>query len=252
MTQVAALWRYPIKSHGREAITRVTLHEGQTMPWDRTWAVTHEATKYDVAKPVWMNCRNFMLGARTPKLAAIWAKLDTEERKVTLRHADLEDITFCPDDPADIARFIAWVDPLCPPNRAAPATIVSAATRGMTDSPFPSISIMNEASHTAVEDALGAPLETARWRGNIWLNGLGAWAEHDWIGRDIKIGNAVLHVRERIKRCSLTNANTVTGVCDTDTVGVLNNTFGHQDFGVYAEVIEGGEIAQGAQAELLS
>lgn len=249
--EVAALWRYPIKSHGREALERVTLKKGLTMPWDRTWAVTHEATKFDRNAPGWVVCRNFMTGARTPKLAGISAELDDATRQITLHHAERPDITFCPDLPEDIAQFVEWVRPLCPEDRAAADGIVSAHDRGMTDSPFPSISIMNMASHDAVQNALPSQIEHARWRGNIWVNGLEPWAEHEWLGREIKIGGATLKVRERIKRCAVTNTNTHTGVRDTATLDVLNNTFGHQDFGVYAEVIEGGEIVRKDQAVLI-
>ena len=45
--RVTALWRHPIKSHGREALTRARLTAGATMPWDRTWAVAHDAARTD-------------------------------------------------------------------------------------------------------------------------------------------------------------------------------------------------------------
>lgn len=251
MIAVATLWRHPIKSHGREALSRVTLTTGQTMPWDRTWAVTHEETKFDHNAPSWAHCRNFMIGSRTPKLAAIWARLDEAKRQITLRHPDLPDITFCPDQPEDVERFLTWVAPLCPENRATAQGIATVNDRGMTDSPYPTISIMNVASHDAVQAALATPIEIERWRGNIWLDGLAPWAEHDWLGREIKIGGATLRIRERIKRCMLTNTSTQTGERDTPTLNALNETFGHQDFGVYAEVIEGGDIALKDQAVLI-
>ncbi|KIN73829.1 MOSC domain-containing protein [Sulfitobacter guttiformis] len=251
MIEVAALWRHPIKSHGREALERVTLLAGKTMPWDRFWAVTHSATKFDPRTARWMPCGNFMLGARVPALAAIWASLDEESRSITLRHQALDDLQFCPDDPVGIAEFLAWIAPLCPEGRNRPHSIVSAEGRGMTDSAFPSISIMSMASHSAVADALGVDLKTARWRGNIWLAGLPAWEEHNWMDRDIRIGKAILRVRERIKRCTVTNTNPTTGLRDTDTLATLKSVFGHQDFGVYAEVIETGEISLGAKAELV-
>jgi len=249
--QVATICRYPIKSHGREQIDHVALTKGQTMPWDRVWAVTHEVSKFDASAPAWAACANFMIGARTPGLAGIWATLNEETRCVTLSHADLGEITFCPDDASDGARFLAWVAPLCPENRAAPAGIVSVPGRGMTDSDFASVSIMNTASHAAVAATLETPLEMERWRGNVFLDGVPAWAEMDWLGRDIRIGDAVLRVRERIERCSLTNTNPVSGVRDTDTLGALKTHFGHQDFGVYAEVITSGTITIGATAEVL-
>jgi len=76
MINVAALWRHPIKSHGREALQTVALTAGQTMPFDRTWAVMHDASKFEAGAPAWVKCANFMIGTSTPALAGIWAKLD--------------------------------------------------------------------------------------------------------------------------------------------------------------------------------
>lgn len=250
MITVTSLWRHPIKSHVREAINTVTLSSGQTMPWDRTWAVTHGKSGFDPQDPTWVGSRNFMVGTLTPKLAGLWAKLDEATRTVTLSHVDLGNLTFRPDAAEDVQRFVTWVAPLCPADRLVPDGIVAVPDRGMTDSKFPSISVMNTASHTAVQEALKSALEPERWRGNIWLDGLDAWAEFDWIDHDVTIGGAVLRMRERIKRCMHTASNPHNGVRDSDTLGVLRGQFGHQDFGVYAEVITGGEISLGDKVEV--
>lgn len=249
--QVAALFRHPIKSHGRESIDQVTLTAGQTMPWDRHWAVTHDATKFDTSAPGWAHCRNFMLGARTPALAGIWARLDEAERRVTLSHRDLPDLSFCPDDQSDVARFLNWVAPLCDPDRALPKDIISVPGRGMTDSDYPTVSVMNMASHDDVALALGNPITLERWRGNIWLQGATAWVEFDWIGRRLRLGEVVLLIREPIRRCMVTNTNPVTGLRDTETLDTLKTRFGHQDFGVYAEVVETGTLRTGDKATLI-
>lgn len=248
---VSALFRHPIKSHGREAIDKVRLTAGETMPWDRTWAVTHEATKFDPDSPQWVSCQNFMLGSRTPGLNGIWAKLDEDDRALTLTHQDLDPLTIQPDLPEDVARFLAWVAPLCPENRATPLNVVTLDGRGVTDTDYPSISIMNTASHAAVADALGTPITRERWRGNIWLDDVAAWAEFGWIGRDIRVGTAIMRLREPIRRCATTNTNPVTGKRDTQTLNVLNSEFGHQDFGIYAEVITSGDIMLGDTAEVI-
>ena len=232
---VSALWRHPIKSHGREALDQVTVNPGQTMPGDRVWAIAHEASKIDGTE--WAPCANFSRGAKAPKLMAIAAELDGNQ--VKLSHPDRPDLSFEPDTQQDA--FLEWVKPLMPEDRAASARIVRVPGRGMTDSDYPSISLCNMASHRAVEQQLGKSLSPVRWRGNIWFEGLPLWEEFDWLGRDIQIGEAVLHVRERITRCLATTANPDTGERDADTLGALNN-WNHQDFGVYAEVIRGGEI----------
>jgi len=251
VTSVATLWRYPIKSHGRETLNRVTLTAGQTMPWDRHWAVTHEKTKFDTTNPEWVMCRNFMIGALTPSLAGIWAQLDEDAGTITLRHSKLGEISFRPDDAGDATRFLNWVEPLTQAVSTKPVAVVSAGARGMTDTDYPSVSIMTKASHAAVSARLGGALETERWRGNIWLDGPAPWEEFEWIGRDIRIGSAVLHVSAPVERCKHTMVNPVTGLRDADTLDVLNTTFGHQNFGVYARVIEGGDIALGDKAEVL-
>lgn len=247
MGTVAELWRHPIKSHGRETVTSSAFVVGKCMPWDRHWAVTHEATKFDGSE--WAHCRNFMIGARTPSLAGIWAELNEDAGKITLRHQDIGSVTFDPD--GDYTAFLDWVAPLCQPERAMPKGIVKACDRGMTDSEIPSVSIMNRASHAAVEATIGHPLEQERWRANIWLDGVSAWDELDWIGKTVRIGSTEFEIKEPCVRCMLTVANPVTGLRDADTLGTLQKTFGHKHFGVYAVVTKSGAVARGDTCEVL-
>ncbi|MEM9968701.1 MAG: MOSC domain-containing protein [Pseudomonadota bacterium] len=249
--QVAALYRHPIKSHGRESIEHTSLIAGQTMPWDRTWAVTHARSKFDATHPKWERCANFMIGVRTPGLAGIWARLDEAEGNITLTHQNLGDITLAPLDPESVARFLRWVTPLCPPERGVPTALVSAGARGMTDCAYPSVSVMNIASHDAVSQAAGGALEKERWRGNIWFDGAPAWAEMAWGGQRLRIGDVVLEIRDRIDRCAHTAANPYTGQRDRDVEGTLERAFSHRDFGMHAVVVTGGDVTVGDPVRLL-
>ena len=74
--------------------------------------------------------------------------------------------------------------------------------------------------------------------------------EFEWIGRDLKIGEARLHVSKRITRCLATTVNTDTGARDVDTLAALDR-LGHRDFGVTLTVTTGGEIAVGDELELI-
>ena len=118
----------------------------------------------------------------------------------------------------------------------------------MTDSDFPSISILNAASLAALGKRLGQSLAMERFRGNVWLDGLAPFEEFDLLGRDIRIGVATLRVRERITRCKATTVDPATGLSDADTLGALRAGWGHEDFGVYAEVRTGGRVAVGDPA----
>ncbi|QFT82782.1 MOSC domain protein [Roseovarius sp. THAF27] len=242
---VAALWRHPIKGHGREALDTVTLTEGRTMPWDRRWAVAHEMSRADGTE--WAPCANFSRGAKTGTLMAISARVDAQSGSVTLTHPDRPDLTFDPEQDQDA--FLDWVRPLMPADRAQSARLVRVPGRGMTDTDYPSISLINLGSNDAMTDAMHQDISPLRWRGNIHLSGLDAWAEFDWVGQTLRIGEAELSVREPIKRCLATTANPQTGDRDADTLGTLNTRFGHQDFGVYATVTRSGDIRVGDRVE---
>lgn len=242
MPRVSALWRYPIKSHGREAIESIMLEVGKTIPWDRHWAVTHTQSKFNPANPAWAGCRNFMIGSMNPGLAGLWATLDEGTQTVTLRHDNLGEVVIRPDDATDATCFADWVAPLCRSEDLQPTGIVTAPGRGMTDTDYPTLSIMNIASHQSVADRLGHPLEQERWRGNIWLDGLEAWEEFDWIGKDVTIGDAVINIRDRIERCNHTKANPRTGQRDVDTLTTLETGWGHTDFGIYGVVTKAGRV----------
>ena len=243
---VTGLWRHPIKSHGRETLETVTLTEGQTMPWDRVWAVAHEASKAD--NSVWSPCVNFSIGAKAPGLMAINAILNEATGQVTLTHPDRSVLSLNPDKEPEA--LIEWVQPIMPENRSLSSRVVRVPGRGMTDTDFPSVSIGNMATHRTIEQKLGRPLSEKRWRLNIWLDGLAPWEEFDWLDREVQIGSVRLKIMDRIERCKATTANTNTGVRDADTLQTLN-TWGHQDMGVYAMVVQTGEIALGDAVQLL-
>ncbi|MEM9584686.1 MAG: MOSC N-terminal beta barrel domain-containing protein [Pseudomonadota bacterium] len=245
-TQLAHILRHPIKGHGREALDQVTLSQGATMPWDRAWAIAHEAAKADGT--AWASCANFSRVAKAPLLAAISAQLDEASEQLTLTHPDRPPITLHPEKDADA--LMDWVRPLMPEDRAQSARVLRVPGRGMTDAPFASLSLSNLASNTALSGMIGADLSLHRWRSNLWVDGMAPWAEFDLVGKTLQLGEAQFKILEPIERCLATTANPDTGARDADTLGALRQ-LGHQNFGVHAEVVRGGQIKLGDTLEVL-
>ena len=244
--RLAQICRHPIKGHGREDLASVRLLAGECLPWDRHWAVAHEAAKL---VPGWNPCMSFARGAKSPALMAVESRLDEATATVTLTHPTAGAITFRPDDAADLPRFLDWVAPLTAAGRALPTQIVSAG-RGMTDSDFPSVSILSTTSLADLSARMGTDLSPHRFRGNLWIDGAAPWDEFNWIGRSIRIGGATLRIEERITRCVATKVDPATGIPNADTLSALDAAFGHQDFGVYATVTQSGPIAIGDEWSL--
>ena len=107
------------------------------------------------------------------------------------------------------------------------------------------VSLINLASIAALEQSIGAPVAPLRFRANVYFEGVPAWSELDWLGSEIVVGGVRLRVIAAITRCAATQVNPATAARDLDIVGGLQRSFGHNLMGIYAEVTEGGEVAQG-------
>ena len=241
MRTVAGLWRHPIKSHGSEAMERVTVTEGRALPFDRQWAVAHEAAK--LPEHGWASCRNFSIGSKAPGLMAISAKTDETTGRVTLTHPDLGTLELDPDTEGD--SLIAWAGGLIPEGRAQSTRVVRAETQAWTDTPFPSISLASLASLDALAERVGQPLDPRRFRINIWIDGAAPWDEFGWVGQEITVGGVRFRAEEPITRCLATTANPETGARDADTLGALEAGWGHKDLGIYLTALSSGDVALG-------
>ena len=232
------IFRHPIKAHGREALASVALSVGECLPWDRRWAIAHEAARITEG---WNNCNSFLRGVKAPQLMAIEACFDEAWQQITLSHPQVGQISVRPDFPEDAARLIDWVRPLLPHDRAQPVKVMR-FDGGMTDSDYPTVSILSLASLGDLAARMGMDLSIHRFRANFWVDGVEPWAEFDWIGKRLTVGDAILEVTERIGRCRATCVNPVTGEVEGETLAALTAAFGHTDFGVFAKVIQGGSV----------
>lgn len=246
MPRLTQIFRHPIKALGLEELQQVTLCENQTLPGDRLWAVEHEASKFDPGEG-WGRCANFIRGASSPQLMAI--RIETLNSGLRLTHPTRPDLHV--DLEAAPDALIDWVRPICDPDRAQPQSVVRATKQGMTDNSRPWLSVLTAASLDALSEATGTALARERFRGNLWLENTTAWEEFGWVGRRLKLGDAILEITEPIERCKATTVNPDTGVVDADTLGALQSNWDHRNFGVFAQVVDGGAIALGDKLTLL-
>ncbi len=81
------------------------------------------------------------------------------------------------------------------------------------------------------------PLNPLRFRPNVIIDGLEPWEEFGWLGSNIAIGYGRLEVFKRTQRCAATDVDPDSGKRETAIPAVLQRTWGHADFGVYARVV---------------
>jgi uncharacterized protein YcbX len=97
-------------------------------------------------------------------------------------------------------------------------------------------------------------LDPRRFRMLIELEGLDPYDEDAWQGFRIRLGTAVIRLRNRMPRCVVTTLHPDTGVQDGDVLHVLagyRKVGNEVVLGVYGDVEEPGRIERGDPVELL-
>lgn len=243
---LALIRRHPVKGIGGEGLDRVRLEPSRPMAGDRVWALLHRGGERHAGAEIsrWLPKSCFLQGAACAGLQAVkggWAEPEPGG-DLRLTHPDLPDLRFSPETGG--ARLIDWIAPLWPRDLPAPTRLVRAPT-AWADVSQPWVSLLSLSTLAAVEKAVGKPVGTDRWRGNLWVDGWPAGHEAGLVGRILRIGEVELHIREPILRCAATSADSETGRIDIDMPATLGRLFGKAHFGVYAQVVTGGTIRPG-------
>lgn len=249
--RLAEIYRHPVKSLGEESLEEVRLEPGRPLPWDRVWAVAHAASEWDAERPGWLHCRNFVTQRHVTALARTRIGWDCRRRLLSLSHPDRPDLSVDPDAPDGAEALTGWIAPLAGARQPGPYRLARLAEGAFTDGEDCHVSIASTASRRALAGIAGQPLEPIRFRMNLWLEGPAPWVELDMVGREIAIGAARLRIVSRCERCRATTANSATGESDVAVPTLLRRHLGHMDFGVYAQVVEGGAVRRGDAARAL-
>jgi len=284
MAHIHAIYRYPVKGLSPERLARIPLTPGETVPGDRLYAIENGPSGFDPEKRPYLAKQHFLMLMRNERLARLRTTFDQDAQRLTIicpsplwggegvgvarRRANVDALTSPHDPPphpppqggrdisgdlrtaagrAAIERYFAA---FCADELRGPPKILHALGHSFSDVARKVVSIINLASVAAVEKMVDAPVDPLRFRGNVYAEGWPAWSELDLVGKTLRAGStAHLKVVKRIVRCAATNVDPSTGIRDLNIPKALLRTLGHADCGVYAEVIDGGEITAGDAIE---
>jgi uncharacterized protein YcbX len=240
------LCRYPVKGLTPERLQSVSLARGETLPFDRAYAIENGPGRFDPDAPRHLSKINFLMLMRDERLAALRSAFDDATQTLTISRGGKPVVSGRLDTPLGrqlIEQFIAAY--MKAELRGAPK-IVHAPGHSFSDVAAKCLHVVNLASVRELSRAVGREVDPLRFRANVYLDGLAPWAESGWLEKPIEIGPARLDVFARTTRCEATNVDPSSGARDMAIPAELVRTWGHQDFGVYARVVVGGMVAVGA------
>jgi uncharacterized protein YcbX len=219
---VVSLFRYPVKSLTGESVTRLEVDERGCVG-DRRWSVRTEADKIGSGKS-------------TRRFAAIPGLLDVRACERDGRVAvTFPDGSSCFVDDAEAAARLSQ-------HVGRPVTFASeTSVSHFDDGP---VSLIGQASVDAVAEEQQEEVDPARFRANIHLSTSGPFVEDGWLGRQLRIGTAVVRVEMTSPRCVMVNMATADlpeQAGNLKAIGRINNAC----LGVIAKVMTPGTINLG-------
>lgn len=251
LPHVHSLYRYPVKGLSPEALSRVMLNAGETVPFDRAYAIENGPGRFDPQKPRHLPKVSFLMLMRDERLASLECRFDDATHTLTILRAgkqvargDLRAKLGC----SMIEQFMAayMKDSL----RGAPR-VVAAQGHSFSDVPVKCLHLINLATVRDLARVAGRPIDPLRFRANVYFDGVEPWSEFKWLDQDLSIGGAKLTVFKRTQRCEATNVDPATAARDMAIPALLQRTWGHTDVGIYAKIATDGKISNGDAVTVL-
>jgi uncharacterized protein YcbX len=211
----------------------------------------------------WRGKTAFLTMQNTPGFARVLSDYDPASHRLALSYHGSELVSGNVDDEADRVRIVDAVTALVASFDVNPfdghesRLPLQLAGDGVTprfhDRKSHHITLVASSSVEALAERVGEEVDERRFRMNVTVDGLEPWAELDWIGQGIRIGDAEYDVTGPVVRCLATHANPVSGERDIEVMPTLTREFGHErpTMGVLAVPRAASTLRVGDEIELL-
>ncbi|MCB8878119.1 MOSC domain-containing protein [Acidisoma silvae] len=250
---VTQLYRYPVKGLSAQPVATLDLSVANGVAHDRTYALALGSTRFEREKAEPLDKGHFLMLRANEILAQLQSHFDETRSTLTVSQNGqvvLEASLQSADGRSTVEAFFTdFVGAAAQGN----IRVAEAPSHKFTDvsvvSPtmMRALSVINLSTVRELETVVGQEIHPLRFRANVYIDGLDARAELDWVDRDVIIGATRFRGALRTRRCAAIDVNPRTAVRDTHLPKAIFRHFGHPDLGVYLEIVENGNLAVGDQ-----
>ncbi|HLF71813.1 MAG TPA: MOSC domain-containing protein [Dehalococcoidia bacterium] len=259
--RVVALYRYPVKSLTPEPRQSLSVAGGR-IAGDRVLGFRFADT--EEPDDEWSSKHKMLALVNTPGLARIALRFDDAALRLTLSldGAVLADEALDDAGRRRLCEALAAYALSLPegaldghPERLPLRLVGDGKTPRYTDGPSGGVSLHSRASLDSLAGALSDDaVDERRFRSNIAIDGIDAWEEQAWLGREVRIGDVRFAVERGAIRCLATHANPDTGERDRPVLTTLTRAFEQEQptFAVHMRPLAEGEIRVGDEVEVVN
>jgi len=257
LATVKQLFIHPVKGLTPQSCQGVSLTAGHGIRGDRAFALMFlDSDNHNPPEIVpWMSKKHFAVQNDWPGLAVLDCFLDQETEVLTVRQQGVELIrenTSLSEGRDRLSAFFTDYLTTLESNKGArhpqkaPLQLVgNGKTSRYPDREPVHISIISQATMDDLGEKTGRIIDVRRFRPNVVVEGIDAWSEFDWVGKQLRLGDAQITVTAKIGRCMNIEVDPETGDRDVPLLSVLKEKYGHAHTGVLATVDSDGMVAVG-------
>src|SRR5665213_1188642 len=169
MATVTDIYRYPVKGLSAEPLPRVTLTPGQTIPFDRAWAIENGPSGFDPSEPKTLPKICFLMLMRNERLAELATSLDEETSALTVRKEGAVVAEGRLDTEDGRRALEAFFRTFAADDLRGEPRVLTAPGHSFSDTAARVVSLINLETVRALGTALGAEVHPLRFRGNLYV-----------------------------------------------------------------------------------
>ncbi len=240
--RIEQIYRYPVKGMRAQRLNTATLATGGGLAMDRAYAFTSGNLPAPAGNAGWSPARGFLQMTYYPRMAGFSASVNDADGALRITAPDGRTVEAAADGSDDSAINALMNRHFKPGPEGGIRLHRIQQPPGHWDFDDTMVSIINLASVEWLEWVSAMTLPPLRFRGNIYVSGLEAWEEFALTGKTVRIGKARLKLLRPAMRCAATSADPWSGDTSIDVPGMMHQYLGHAFCGLYARVIEPGDI----------
>ena len=249
---IKEIYRYPVKGLTGQSLETVIVPTGETIPWDRAFAIENGSSGFDTKQPKHLPKQHFLMLMRNEELAKLTCSFNEDTKNIEILEGNKHIVTASLDNSEGKKEIEAALESRFKKELKGPLKILHTPGFSFSDVAEKVLHLVNLNTIKELEQRFGQVINPIRFRANVYVDGLPAWEEFNWIDHKISNGEIELTGFDRTTRCAATEVDPETGVRNFNLTQQLLQQYNHADCGIYMKVTNGGTLSTGSCLKLTS
>ncbi len=243
MFKVNQLFYSPVKSLSFSPVKHLEIINNIGIKFDRNFAFTRNLDdnkiNYILNNPLKRQIINFLSLKHFPELNEY--NFDFKKNILELKKNNIIILTTNINNKYEVEILCKKIQSLIP--KVKKIRLVQDSINPFFDTmPSKTISLINLNSIKDFENKISRKIELQRFRGNIYIDGLNAWDERNWLNKTLTINHVKFKVIKEIPRCSATNIKPNSSEYNLSVPASLKQFYNHINLGIYLLPLNDGNI----------